>query len=145
MKWILIFGVVMIAGLFFYFNYSKDVVKEHSSENYGKIKKGKEEKENKNKQISEVKIINKWDLPGELKEVSGIALMNDNQFACVQDEQGTIFIYNTSTAKNEKKINFGGRGDYEGIAINGNMAYVVRADGNLFEVDMNKENEKSKQ
>ena len=137
MKWILILGVVMIAGLFFWFNVNKNVVKEHRSENYSKIKKGKDDKEKKNKQITDVQIISKWDLPSELKEVSGIAYINDKQFACVQDEQGIIFIYNTSSGEIEKKINFHGPGDYEGIALNGNTAYVLRADGNIFEVNLN--------
>src|SRR5690606_2804436 len=41
---------------------------------------------------SEVKILNKWELPEVLKEVSGIAYLEENLFACVQDEDGKIFI-----------------------------------------------------
>src|SRR5690606_33254397 len=55
-------------------------------------------------------------------------------FACVQDELGTIYIYNTSSEKIEKEIPFSGAGDFEGLTIVGETAYVLRADGNLFQV-----------
>lgn len=87
--------------------------------------------------VSDVSIIKKWDMPDLLKEVSGIAYMGDQRFACVQDERGSIFIFNTVTNKIEREISFGQSGDYEGIALQGNTAYVVRADGRIFEVDMN--------
>ena len=37
----------------------------------------------------------------------------------------------------KKQIPFAGAGDYEGITIKGNTIYVVRADGRLYEVDLN--------
>lgn len=82
-------------------------------------------------------ITNRWDLPAELKEVSGIAYLDEDRFACIQDEDGIIFIYNRAANKVEKKIEFAGPGDYEGITVKGNTAYVVRADGRLYKVDMN--------
>ena len=81
-----------------------------------------------------VKIINQWDLPDILEEVSGIAYMENGKIACIQDEDGFIFIYNTKTASLERKIEFAGHGDYEGIALVGTTAYVLRSDGTLFEV-----------
>ena len=104
---------------------------------------GKEKKENTKKKHNDgsetatINIIRTWDLPSELKEVSGIAYLDNSRFACVQDEVGTIFIYNLSSKKIEKKIPFGEPGDYEDIAVQGNTAYVVRADGTLFQVDLN--------
>lgn len=74
-------------------------------------------------------ILEKWELPDELKEVSGIALMSEGKFACVQDEIGTIFIYDASQEKITDQIKFAGAGDFEGITLNGNSAYVLRADG----------------
>jgi len=82
-----------------------------------------------------VKIIEKWDLPDVLKEVSGIASIDDTHFACVQDEVGSIFIYNTATKSIQNEIPFGGPGDYEGITLVNNNVWVLRADGNLFEVE----------
>lgn len=83
-----------------------------------------------------VKIAQKWDLPSVLKEVSGIAYIDNDRFACIQDEQGVIYIYNRAAGKVEKEIPFGSAGDYEDIALVGEKAWVVRADGKLFEVDM---------
>jgi len=82
-----------------------------------------------------VKIEQKWELPDILSEVSGIAMMDNNRMACIQDEDGIIFIYNLKTSKIEQKIEFGDSGDYEGIALVGTTAYVLRSDGSIFEVN----------
>lgn len=79
-------------------------------------------------------IINKWQLPKELDEVSGIDWLGDNKLACIQDEDGLIFIFNLETSKVEKSIEFAGAGDYEDIRIVGKTAYVLRSDGEIFEV-----------
>lgn len=101
-----------------------------------KDKKDKKATKGRELPASDINILQRWDLPDELKEVSGIAYIDAQRFACVQDEEGKIFIFNTTTNKIEKEIPFAGAGDYEGIAVNGNTAYVVRADGKLFEVSM---------
>ena len=106
-------------------------------DNDKKDKKGKKDKdeEKEEKGPSDVVIINKWDTPPELLEISGIAWLSNDRFACVQDELGSIFIYNTSTQKIEKQIPFSGAGDYEGVTLAGNTAYVLRADGKIYEVE----------
>ncbi len=81
-----------------------------------------------------IEIINQWDLPDILEEVSGIAYMPNGKMACVQDEDGIIFIYNLESVSLERKIEFASHGDYEGIALVGTTAYVLRSDGTLFEV-----------
>src|SRR4030095_138943 len=43
---------------------------------------------------SDVTILQTWELPADLMEVSGIAYIDDQRFACIQDEAGTIFIFN---------------------------------------------------
>jgi uncharacterized protein YjiK len=105
----------------------------------GTEKEGKKGKKNKGAReeaaSTAVAVIKKWEMPSILQEVSGIAWMGDNRFACVQDEAGVIFIYNTSTKKIEKQISFGAAGDYEGIALAGKTAYVVRSDGKIFGVN----------
>lgn len=100
----------------------------------------KEDKNNKSSDgdattNSEVRVIQKWELPSDLKEISGIAYINDHQFACVQDELGKIFIFNTASNKVEKEISFAEPGDFEGIAVVGPTAYIVSADGKLFAVN----------
>ncbi len=81
-----------------------------------------------------VEIINRWDLPDILEEVSGISYMDNGKIACVQDEDGFIFIYDLESASLKRKIKFASHGDYEGIALVGTTAYVLRSDGTLFEV-----------
>lgn len=86
------------------------------------------------RKIHSVEIINQWDLPDILEEVSGIAYMKNDKIACVQDEDGFIFIYDIESASLKRKIKFASHGDYEGIALVGTTAYVLRSDGTLFEV-----------
>ena len=95
---------------------------------------GKKSKATKGASSRDVKVVSKWEVPDVLREVSGIAYLGPNRFACVQDERGTIFIYNTATSKIEREVDFTGSGDFEGITVVGNTAYVVRSDGHLFEV-----------
>jgi uncharacterized protein YjiK len=83
---------------------------------------------------SSIAIDQKWEMPAELKEISGIAYIDKTRLACVQDEQGKLYIYNTQSKRIEKEIPFAAEGDYEGVAVVENTAYVLRADGRLFEV-----------
>lgn len=84
---------------------------------------------------SDAKVIITWLLPPSLLEVSGIAWMDADHFACVQDEAGTVFIYNVRQNKIDQEVPFGGKGDYEGIAIVRQTIYVLRSDGTLFGID----------
>ncbi|MDT0676927.1 SdiA-regulated domain-containing protein [Autumnicola musiva] len=88
----------------------------------------------KEKEFDAYNIIRKWELPKDLEEVSGIAWLSENRLACVQDEDGIIFIYNPVTSKIEREIEFAGGGDYEGITAYGDNAYVIRSDGEIFEI-----------
>ena len=81
-----------------------------------------------------LKIVQRWDLPVVLKEISGIASIDSIRFACVQDEVGSIFIYNTATSTIQEEIPFAPAGDYEGITLVNDTVWVLRADGKLFEV-----------
>lgn len=89
-----------------------------------------------NSRLTEEKysIIRTWEMPKELNEISGIAWLGKDKLACVQDEEGIIFIYNLKEKKVERTINFAQGGDYEGITIVDSTAYVLRSDGNLFEI-----------
>src|SRR3954469_25329989 len=51
-----------------------------------------------------IMISRKWEMPHQLKEISGIVWLDENHFACVQDEAGEIFIFNTGQNKIEKII-----------------------------------------
>ncbi|MGJ8594158.1 MAG: SdiA-regulated domain-containing protein [Aquaticitalea sp.] len=92
---------------------------------------------------TEMKISKTWDLPQELNEISGIAWLHENTFACVQDEDGIIFIYDLDQNKITDQIDFAGPGDYEGIAIDGENAYVMRSDGYIYSIqDFRTDNKK---
>lgn len=77
---------------------------------------------------------NTFILPDILHEISGIVSINNNLFACVQDEKGIVFIYDSSSKKIIREIYFGEDGDYEGIAKVGNTIFVLRSDGALYEI-----------
>ncbi|HEA30045.1 MAG TPA: hypothetical protein ENH91_08650 [Leeuwenhoekiella sp.] len=76
-----------------------------------------------------------WKLPDELEEISGIYWIGDDKMATIQDEAGTIFIYDLKEHKITDKIDFADGGDYEDLTINGNVAYVMRSDGKLYEIN----------
>ncbi len=75
-----------------------------------------------------------WKLPGSLKEVSGITFIDSVRLACVQDEKGIIYIFNTLSGKVENRFDVLPNGDYEGIAFDGNSYYMLRSDGIIFVV-----------
>lgn len=72
-------------------------------------------------------------LPDILHEISGLTSIDNNTFACIQDENGIIFIYDIALNKIIKQYNFKLDGDYEGIAKVNDTMYVLRSDGTLFE------------
>lgn len=104
------------------------------SENLDTDKKDKNKQESKSTDKPGVNLVNQWNVPEILKEISAIDYIDAKRFACVQDELGKIFIYNVESEKIEKEIPFGSAGDYEGLALDGETAYVLRADGQIFEV-----------
>lgn len=75
-----------------------------------------------------------WELPKTLNEISGIAWLSDETIASVQDEDGIIFVYDLKQSKIIEEIEFAGAGDYEGIAVYNDDAYVLRSDGTIYEV-----------
>lgn len=73
-------------------------------------------------------------LPDSLHEVSGVATIDSVTLACVQDENGIIFIYDLARGEIKHKYIFNFDGDYEGVTVVGQTIYVLRSDGTLFEV-----------
>lgn len=76
----------------------------------------------------------KYFMPYELDEISGLASYKKGQLVCVQDEEGTLFIYDLKEGKVTQRIRFAKDGDYEGVAMVNRDVVVVRSDGTLFEV-----------
>ncbi|WP_430406228.1 SdiA-regulated domain-containing protein [Fluviicola sp.] len=73
-------------------------------------------------------------LPSELREVSGITIIDSKTLGCVQDEEGLVFIYDLKKQAIKQKIRFAGPGDYEGIALVGKDLFVLRSDATLFRI-----------
>lgn len=73
-------------------------------------------------------------LPAVLHEISGLSLINDSSFACIQDEIGIVFFYDLKRDKISRQLTFTAKGDFEGIAKADSNIYVLRSDGALFEI-----------
>ncbi len=73
-------------------------------------------------------------LPEILHEISGLTYIDANTIACVQDENGFIFIYDILTNNIKEQYTFNYDGDYEGITRVGQKLYVLQSDGILFEI-----------
>ncbi|MDR6562737.1 MULTISPECIES: SdiA-regulated domain-containing protein [unclassified Arcicella] len=68
-------------------------------------------------------------LPKSLKEISGLSFYKNNQLACINDEEGKVFIFDLAKKEITQKIPFGKSGDYEGVEVVGNEVFVLRSDG----------------
>ncbi|MCM4169542.1 hypothetical protein KCTC52924_00321 [Arenibacter antarcticus] len=79
-------------------------------------------------------ILQKWELPPQLREISAIAWLSNDKIAAVQDEVGIIYVYDLKTNRVTEEYKFGDFGDYEGLAVYGEDAFVLRSDGAIFEV-----------
>jgi hypothetical protein len=73
-------------------------------------------------------------LPDTLQEISGLTGINSTSFACIQDENGIIFIYDMIKNEITNYCNFSKKGDFEGIARVNKSMFVLRSDGVIFEV-----------
>ena len=86
-------------------------------------------------------------LPGKLMEISGLSYHpTKHQLLAIHDEKGFIYFINKETGKIEETVDFGKRGDYEGVEKVGNKIYVIKSNGTLsvFDLDKNKPEEKIK-
>jgi len=73
-------------------------------------------------------------LPVALREISGITIIDASTVACVQDENGIVFIYDIVKGEITKMITFAPDGDYEGITLVNDIFYILRSDGTLLKV-----------
>jgi uncharacterized protein YjiK len=73
-------------------------------------------------------------LPPALTEISGLADLSSTRVACVQDEEGAVYVYDLTSRKVVRKIPFAAAGDYEGLSAVGDGFFVLRSDGVLYEI-----------
>jgi len=67
-----------------------------------------------------------------LEEISGLSYMRNDVLACIQDESGKLYVYDTKKKTVIRRIKFHKGGDYEGVEVVGQKAYVMKSNGNLF-------------
>ncbi|UOK41362.1 MULTISPECIES: SdiA-regulated domain-containing protein [Flavobacterium] len=75
----------------------------------------------------------KYHLPAILEEVSGLTDIDSAHVACVQDEIGTVFIYNFLVDSIIARHKFDSVGDFEGLTFTGKSLFILRSDGRLTE------------
>ncbi len=72
-----------------------------------------------------------FELPKEMREISGLAWWRKDHIAMVQDEKGEVFIFDISRKKIIEHKDFDKDGDYESVASDGEHVYAVRSDGRV--------------
>ena len=82
------------------------------------------------------KVLERWAMPKELLEISSNVLIDDLRMACIQDNKGIIYTYNLKTHAIESEIQFEEKGDFESLVKIGNVYYVLRSDGMLYEISI---------
>jgi uncharacterized protein YjiK len=73
----------------------------------------------------------KMELPQKLKEISGLSYYKENRLACVNDEKGTVFIYDLTTQEIVETIDIGKNGDYEGIEVVDDEIFIMKSNGKI--------------
>jgi hypothetical protein len=75
----------------------------------------------------------KYKMPDDLLEISGISFAGGNAatFYAIQDEEGKLF-YGKLGAERVSHTKFGKHGDYEDVAISGNLVTVLKSNGKLY-------------
>lgn len=77
----------------------------------------------------------KLKLPKELNEISGLAYTQNSLFA-VQDEDGILYKINHANGLVEQQLNFGPKGDYEGVAAISDHIYVTNSEGKIYQFNL---------
>lgn len=76
-------------------------------------------------------------LPKELIEISALSYnQKGNTLYAVNDEVGKLYTLDATDCRIVETLEFGKNGDYEGVEIIGQLAYVLKANGNLSVVDI---------
>ncbi len=84
------------------------------------------------------------ELPGRLREVSGLATTSDGRLFAHDDERARVYQIEPRSGEVVKRFDVGAggvRGDFEGIAVAGERFYLVESDGTLYEFREGEEKE----
>ncbi|MEL7004445.1 MAG: SdiA-regulated domain-containing protein, partial [Bacteroidota bacterium] len=83
----------------------------------------------------------KFNLHYDLEEISGLAYYQPGVLVSVQDESGRLFLIDSKNGKIIRTIRFDTSGDYEGVEIIDETAYVIESNGDVFKFKMTDEKE----
>lgn len=75
-----------------------------------------------------------FELPGRLKEISGLTVLDDDHLGAIQDEKGILYVIELASGEIVYEETFGPGGDYEAIERVEDRLFVLRSDGYLFEI-----------
>jgi uncharacterized protein YjiK len=76
-----------------------------------------------------------FELPQSLHEISGLGMgPNGKTLAAVEDETGSLFLLEKTTGRILHEIPFWKDGDYEGVEFVGEEVFVVKSNGNLYQI-----------
>lgn len=84
------------------------------------------------------------ELPGRLREVSGLAVSPDGRLFAHDDERARVYQVEPGSGQVLGRFDVGEggiRGDFEGIAVAGDRFYLVESDGTLYEFREGEEKE----
>ncbi len=73
-------------------------------------------------------------LPNELKEISGLEWVSDDQLWAVEDESAEIFQIDPKTGEILEKVKFGKKADFEDLVVIDGDAWVLQSNGDLYRV-----------
>lgn len=73
-------------------------------------------------------------LDDKLKEISGLTWYQQNSLACINDEEGIIYILDAENGDIKQQIKFAGGADYEGITFADPFFYVTTSSGTIYQV-----------
>ena len=74
----------------------------------------------------------RYTLPKDLREISGLSYYKPGKLACIQDELAIVFIYDLNRRRVVDEVIFGTKGDYEGVEWVNEELYALRSDGELY-------------
>jgi uncharacterized protein YjiK len=73
-------------------------------------------------------------LPKKLREISGIDIYKGDNIVAVQDERGKVYVYDVKNDMLKESVGFAADHDYEAIAAMNDTVFVLRSNGNLYEI-----------
>ncbi|MFA0961534.1 SdiA-regulated domain-containing protein [Roseivirga sp. BDSF3-8] len=74
----------------------------------------------------------RFELPADLEEISGLTWLDDGMLGAIQDEVGHMFYISATTGEVVNEIKFGTEGDYEGVENVEDILFAIKSNGKLY-------------